>query len=183
MRTLGIILGLMWVAAGAVAATTYRWVDADGLHYSDQPHPGAEKIVLGEIQTYSSPAAPELVAPAGHQAQVREAGFRYESCAVVQPATDQVFFDVESITVTVQVRPAMRTDDKVVLSFDGQQREPTGMDQSEFRIAPIDRGTHTAAATVRDASGKPLCQSTAVTFHVRQHSMLAPLAPGRIQHH
>jgi hypothetical protein len=183
MRTLAIALGLMWVAAGAVAATTYRWVDADGLHYSDQPHPGAEKIVLGEIQTYSSPGAPEVVMPSERKAQARQADFHYDSCAVVQPATDQVFFDVESITVTVQVQPAMRTDDKVVLSFDGQQREPTSMDQSEFRITPIDRGTHTAAATVRDSRGKPLCQSTAITFHVRQHSMLAPLAPPRVQHH
>ena len=183
MRTLAIFLGLMWFAAGAVAATTYRWVDADGLHYSDQPHPGAEQIVLGQVQTYSSPAAPEIVMPAERQAQARDAaGFHYDSCAVVQPATDQVFFDIDSLTVTVQVQPAMRSDDKVVLSFDGQQREPTSMDQSEFRIAPIDRGTHTAAATVRDSSGKNLCQSAAVTFHVRQHSVLTPRATPRTMH-
>jgi glutamine synthetase len=50
-------------------------------------------------------------------------------------------------------------------------------EQQEFKISPIERGTHTVAATIRDGDGKNLCQSSAISFHVRQPSVLAPLNP------
>ena len=37
----------------AVAATVYKWVDENGVvHYSDQPHPNAQKIHVQAAQTY-----------------------------------------------------------------------------------------------------------------------------------
>lgn len=179
MRTLLTFLGVVLLATVAAAGATYRWVEGDGVHYSDQPHPGAEKIFLGETQTYSAPAAPAADAtPAPTPpAATAPAAFRYDSCAVVQPAEDQVLIDVEKVTVAVQVSPAKRSGDRVVLYFDKQPIEPLSPDQTEFQITPIDRGTHSASASVRDARGKTLCHSPAVTFHVRQPSVLAPLNP------
>ena len=148
----------MCVAASAAAAPTYRWIDADGLHYSDQPHPGAEIVALGETQTYSAtPATPGPAVAAVSERKPkgsRPSEFRYASCAIVQPAK--------------------RSSDKLLLSFDGQPIEPASPDQSEFKIAPIDRGTHFAVAIVRDNTGRDLCQSAPVSFHVRQPSALAP---------
>jgi len=166
------------VAASAAAAPTYRWIDADGLHYSDQPHPGAEIVALGETQTYSAtPATPGPAVAAVSERKPkgsRPSEFRYASCAIVQPAADQVLIDVESVTVAVALQPAKRSSDKLLLSFDGQPIEPASPDQSEFKIAPIDRGTHFAVAIVRDNTGRDLCQSAPVSFHVRQPSALAP---------
>ena len=36
----------LWLLSGvAMAATVYKWVDAQGVtHYSDQPHPQAQEI-------------------------------------------------------------------------------------------------------------------------------------------
>jgi Domain of unknown function (DUF4124) len=180
-------LSLLAVAgiAAAGATVTYRWVDTDGVHYSDQPHQGAEKILLGQSQTYSSSDA-EVSAPTSARkgrSERASAEFGYDSCAVVQPAEDQVLIDVESVTVAVQLQPAKRSADRVVLSFDGKAIEPESSDQLEFKFTPIERGTHTVAAVVRGADGKNLCQSTAVNFHVRQPAVLAPLNPNRPRKH
>jgi Domain of unknown function (DUF4124) len=163
------------VAAGGPA--TYRWVDADGVHYSDQPHPGAEQITLSTTQTYSSAQAdPSSASGISAPRPAHEGGeFRYDSCAVIQPAQDQVLIDVDSANIAVHVQPAKRSGDRVVLSMDGQAIEPKSNDQVEFVIAPIDRGTHTVAATVRSTDGKSLCQSPALTFHVRQPSVRKPV--------
>jgi hypothetical protein len=175
VRILALLPGLLCAATIAVAAPTYRWIDADGLHYSDQPHPGAEIVALGQTQTYSATPAPSVVTPSERKPKAtRPSEFRYDSCAIVQPAADQVLLNVEAVTVAVALQPARRSSDKLVLSFDGQPIEPASPDQLDFRITPIDRGTHIAVAIVRDTSGRDLCQSVPVSFHVRQPSALAP---------
>ncbi len=181
VRTCTAFLGFLLAAATAAAGPppTYRWVDTDGVHYSDQPHPGAEQITLSQSQTYSSAQADTSPAAASSATRApresRDSGeFRYDSCAVIQPAQDQMLIDVESANIAVHVQPAKRSGDRVVLSMDGQAIEPKTNDQVEFLISPIDRGTHTVAATVRSADGKSLCQSTPLTFHVRQPSARKP---------
>jgi hypothetical protein len=170
---------LLAVAAAAGGSPTYRWVDADGVHYSDQPHPGAEQITLSQTQTYSSAQAGTSSAASSSATRSARAAregeeFHYETCAVIQPAQDQMLIDVESANIAVHVEPAMRSGDRVVLSMDGQAIEPKSNDQVEFLISPIDRGTHTVAATVRSSDGKSLCQSPALTFHVRQPTVRRP---------
>jgi hypothetical protein len=171
------------VALGAVAggSPTYRWVDSDGVHYSDQPHPGAEQITLSQTQTYSSVQANTSSAPAAPASRsAREGGeFRYDSCAIIQPAQDQMLIDVESANIAVHVQPDKRSSDRVVLSMDGQSIEPKSNDQVEFVISPIDRGTHTVTASVRGSDGRSLCQSAALTFHVRQPGVNKPATMAR----
>jgi len=185
VRTLLTFTGVFLLAAMATiaaAAATYRWVDADGVHYSDQPHPGAEKIFLGETQTYSPtpvPAGPPAAAaaPSEHGAAADAGGHHYDSCAVVQPAEDQVLIDVDRVTVAVQTVPAKRPRDHIVVHYDLQQLEATSPEQSTFEISPVDRGTHAVSAVVYSAQGDILCRTAKLTFHVRQASMLAPQNP------
>ena len=169
------------VTAVAGGTVTYRWVDADGVHYSDQPHPGAEQITLSQTQTYSSADAASGGASAAprqsrNQQNSGDGGpFHYDSCAIIQPAQDQMLIDIESANVAVRVSPGKRSDDRVVLTLDGQSIEPDNNDQVEFTIKPIDRGTHVVVATVRSSDNKNLCQSPALTFHVRQPSVNKPI--------
>jgi hypothetical protein len=168
------------VAVTAGSPLTYRWVDADGVHFSDQPHPGAEQVTLAQPQTYSSgESAGGASTGAPHAAhESRDTGeFRYASCAVIQPAQDQVLLNVSSATIAAQVDPAKRSGDRVVLTMDGQAIEPQNNAQMEFVIAPVDRGTHIVAVTVRDAAGTTVCQSAAVTFHVRQPTVNHIITP------
>jgi len=186
VRTVKTLWTLLAVVAASVAVggtVTYKWTDTDGVHYSDQPHPGAEKIILGTPQTYSSANADSQGSGNSASSSPRRARnadngpFRYDSCAVAQPAEDQVLIDVQSVTIAVQVRPAKRGTDRVEVSLDGQAIKAANPDQEEFLVSPIERGTHTVAATIRDSDGKNVCQSPAISFHVRQGSELAPQNP------
>ena len=52
MRTLAFTL-MSLACSVALATTVYRWVDEQGVvHYSDQPHPNADKIQVHAAQTY-----------------------------------------------------------------------------------------------------------------------------------
>jgi hypothetical protein len=186
MRTLSLFL--IMVAATASAAVTYRWVDAEGVHYSDQPHVGADKIYLGQTQNASASArfdAPSnRAAPGGQGSRSSvqrdgEAPVQYTSCAVVRPADDQVLQDTESVTISVEPHPAKRPNDHVVVNFDGAPIEAATADQLDIPISPIERGTHTVAAELRDSNNKVVCRSAAVSFHVRQPSVLSPANPLR----
>lgn len=188
MGRLALLIGFLVVAGTAVAATTYRWVDEQGVtHYSDQPHPGAEKLQLSQPQTYSSSntpapssasrADPNSARPsAPGTSRGADGTLHYESCAITQPAEDEVLFD-PAMTVRGQVTPSVRAGDKVVLVFDTANMEAPSPGQLEFHIEPVERGTHALSLQVRDATGKVVCQSRAVTFHLRQASELAPLNP------
>jgi len=185
MRSSTLLLLLMATTAVAGPAT-YRWTDADGVHYSDQPHVGAEKIYLGQTQagsgiTLDSARGSSAPAPAVTARRRSEQNFQYESCAVMQPADDQVLQDVEAVSVAVEPHPGKRSNDHVVLHFDETEIEAATADQLDFKITPIDRGTHTVSAELRDSNNRPVCRSPPVKFHVRQPSVLAPANPTR--HH
>jgi hypothetical protein len=194
MGRLALLIGFLVVAGTAVAATTYRWVDDQGVtHYSDQPHAGAEKLQLAQPQTYSNAPAPSQSsgnrADAGNARSPAPANNRpadgaqhYESCSITQPAEDEVLFD-PAMTVRGQVTPSLRAGDKVVLVFDTASMEAPSPGQLEFHIEPVERGTHSLSLQVRDATGKVVCQSQAVNFHLRQASELAPLNPNNPANH
>jgi hypothetical protein len=174
MRAL--LFTLMSIAcAAALSATVYKWVDENGVtHYSDQPHDNAEKVQVAQPQTYK---APRVNAPAAQPAaQAREPN-TYQSCAVVQPASDQTFPNADSVTTAVQVIPQPHGGDQVSLLLDGQRISGFPPSGGAYVISPIDRGTHSLQAFVQDATGKVLCQSANVTFTVLQPSVLNPANP------
>lgn len=170
----GIAILVLAVAAAATAGTiTYRWVDADGVHYSDQPHPGAERITINNAPVYSSGyTTPSVARPVARPNDSQP--FRYDSCAVTSPAQDQVFPNPESITVAMQSQPPKRPGDHVVLSYDGITLEPSANEQQDFHISPVERGTHTVVASVLGGDGSILCVSSPVTFHVHQPTIGRP---------
>jgi hypothetical protein len=158
----------------ALAATVYRWVDDQGVvHYSDQPHPNAEKLQVHAAQTYKSTGADSTATGGGGQ-PAGAAPAPYRGCAIVQPQDSQVFANIDSLTVVVQTDPALHPGDKVYVTVDGQALNggnPTG---PQFVLTPVDRGQHTAQALVKDSGGAIQCQTPAVTFSVHQNSVLNP---------
>jgi hypothetical protein len=173
MRTLGFTL-LLLVCSAALAATVYRWVDEDGVvHYSDQPHANAEKLQVHAAQGYK-PAALDTPAAGGGGGAAGAAPAPYRGCAIVQPQDGQAFANVDSLTVVVRTDPVLHQGDKVYVTVDGQalnSGNPTG---SQFVLSPVERGTHTAQAQVKDTGGAVQCQTPPVTFEVHQNSILNP---------
>jgi hypothetical protein len=171
VRTGIFLLALGLAAAATAGTTTYRWVDADGVHYSDQPHPGAEQITLGKAPTYSAadtqPSTPSR-SPASNAPSQDNASFKYDSCAITQPANDQMLMNTDSVNILVQPQPFLRNGDHVVLTLDAQTIDLGGAGQQQFQMSPANRGTHTVSAAIMDPNGNSLCQSLALKFHVQQ---------------
>src|SRR5215472_12999516 len=119
MRRLAFTL-LLLVCSVALAATVYRWVDEDGVvHYSDQPHPNAEKMQVHAAQTYKASPA-DTSATAGGGSSSSAAAAPYRGCAIVQPQDGQQFANIDSLTVVVQTDPPLHQGDRVYVSVDGQ---------------------------------------------------------------
>lgn len=167
---------LMCLAASlALAATVYRWVDENGVvHYSDQPHANAEKVHVEAAQTYKAvPGQSTAQAPLTPPTQPLPG---YRGCAVTDPADDQSYANVDALTVRVRTDPTLLFEgDQIYLLLDGQTLNngaPTG---ASYTLTPVDRGTHTLQAVIRDGRGALMCESPPVTFHVHQASVLNPL--------
>jgi hypothetical protein len=169
-------LGLL--AAGALAdnggtTTVYRWVDTQGVvHYSDQPHPNAQKLQIRGAQTFADlPLSQTPSTPAPEATQ--SSGSAYDSCAIAQPADQQMLMNVYQATAVIQTSPQLRPGDEVRLFVDGKQISGSGI---SFTF-PVVRGQHSAQAVIEDSTGQIVCETGTVTFFVHQPSIQNPVNP------
>jgi Domain of unknown function (DUF4124) len=178
MRTfLFTLMSVACTVAVPATPTVYKWVDENGvIHFSDQPHENAEKVELKAPQTYSAPKTP---ARSVSLPKETKPGPVYQSCAISEPANDQMFMNAFEVTAGVTVQPALRPADSVVVTLDGQRVPGVPARGGQFTISPVDRGTHSIQMVVQDSSGATLCSSPAVTFHVQQPSLQSPTRPIR----
>jgi hypothetical protein len=170
---MGLLLGLISATALADNGTTtvYKWVDAQGVvHYSDQPHPNAQKLEVRGAQTFSSlPASPSASAPV----ETQPSGPAYDNCSISQPADQQMLMNVYNATATVQTSPPLRAGDQVHLFVDGKQIQGSG---TAFTF-PVFRGQHSVQAVIEDSTGQIVCETSSVTFFVHQPSIQNPVNP------
>jgi hypothetical protein len=168
-------LGLLCATALADNGTTtvYKWVDAQGVvHYSDQPHPNAQKLEVRGAQTFSSmplPASPTSSTPVENQ----PSGPAYDSCSIAQPTDQQMLMNVYSTTAVVQTSPPLRSGDQVHLFVDGKQIQGSS---TSFSF-PVFRGQHSVQAVIEDSTGQIVCETSTVTFFVHQPSIQNPSNP------
>ena len=169
---LGLLAGTALAGNGG-STTVYKWVDAQGIvHYSDQPHPNAQKLEVRGAQTFSALPAPQSAATPP-PASMHATGPAYESCAISQPADQQTLTNVYETTAVVQTSPGLRAGDDVRLFVDGKQIAGSG---SSFTF-PVERGQHSMQAVVEDSTGQIVCETSSVTFFVHQPSVKNPHNP------
>jgi hypothetical protein len=168
-------LGLLCATALADnggTTTVYKWVDAKGVvHYSDQPHPNAQKLHIRGAQTFEASALPLGAPPSTEQPQ--PAGPAYQSCVIAQPTDQQMLMNVYHATAVVQTTPGLRPGDDVRLFVDGKQIAGSG---TSFTF-PVYRGQHSVQAMVEDGTGQIVCETSTVTFYVHQPSIQNPHNP------
>jgi hypothetical protein len=174
MRALVFTLMCIGACMAAHSATVYKWVDADGVtHFSDQPHPGAQKITVQAAQTYSTPAPPR--APAQRPGAVLPPRGVYTACTISRPTNDEVFMNTSTVPASVHLEPGVRPGDRIAVSLDGAAIPANVPSDSEFTLTSVVRGTHALSATViEEATGNVICQTPSVTFHVHQPTLLSP---------
>jgi hypothetical protein len=173
------VVCLCLLCPGALAdngrpTTVYRWVDPQGVvHYSDQPHPNAQKLEIRGAQTFSAlPPAPESSSqPASEETQT--SGPAYQNCAIAQPTDQQMLMNVYQTTAVVQTSPPLRQGDQVHLFVDGKQIGGSG---TSFTFS-VFRGQHSVQAVIEDSTGQIVCETSSVTFFVHQPSIQNPHNP------
>ena len=169
------LIGLVAVSALANTAAVYKWVDENGVtHYSDQPHPGAQKIQIQEAQTYKAPVG-QRAPPAIPRRPSTAAA--YSTCVVSRPTSQEMFQNTQTVPASVHVEPDLRAGDRISVLMDGAPVSADIPVDSEFALNSVYRGSHSLVARVEDSTGAVVCQSPSVTFNVRQSSLLSPNSP------
>ena len=172
---LTIILASQVLAPALAATTVYRWVDEQGVvHFSDQPHPGAQKMHVEDAPTFPAPQIPHTpsAAPATEQGPTA-------SCAIESPSDQQNLMNTYSVSGSIRLPDRLDADDRVVLMLDGKVLAGAAELSGAFHIPEIDRGAHTLAAQVQSPGGQVICQTPQITFYVQQPSLQNPQRPIR----
>jgi hypothetical protein len=169
------ILFATFLGAGlAQADTVYKWVDAQGnVHYTDHPHPGAEKVQLPKTQTYQPPSMDGMPTSAP-EASTAAPTTSYTQFTIASPNSDANLWYVDEVPVSVSLTPGLRSGDTLTYHLDGQTIGPTS--QTSVTFKGIVRGQHTVSVTLNAANGASLSAGP-VTFFVHQKSILAPKPP------
>ena len=171
MRTLISLIAVL--AAGAVMAQAYTWVDEDGVvHYSDRPREGATEIQLPRDARPTRRIAAARTAPAPQQDEAAEPAeaFSYDSIEISSPGPEETLWNIEGVlNVTLNVQPALQPGHRVRVYFDGKEQMVNG---SSFQIQEVYRGVHNLQAEVLDETGKLMARSQPNRFYVQQNTIV-----------
>jgi hypothetical protein len=168
-------MGILFAAS--TLATTYKWVDKNGVtHYSDTPAPGAQIVDLQSAQTFT-PTTPSATR-SGSRPSGSEQSFQYSKLDLWKPENDETFTNTgNTITARVRLEPDLQPGHSIWLYLDGKRVDGLPGAGDSFPLNNVFRGTHTLAATVTDQAGKQIINSQTVTFHMHQTSVLTQKVP------
>lgn len=174
-RAIFVLLGLL--ASGAALAQAYKWTDDEGVvHYSDRPHPGAERVHL-ERSTARRPSTASrgttsAPRPTDDTTTEAAAAFSYESLEVAAPAPEETLWNIEGVlNVSLALSPALQPNHQVRVYFDGNARMVQG---TSFQVEEVYRGVHNIQAEVLDETGKLMIRSLPNRFYVQQSTVRGP---------
>jgi hypothetical protein len=170
-----LILALALMPSMGTADSMYKWVDAQGnVHYSDKPAPGATKIDVPKVSTFTppQPVAPPCVEckrfrPDGAPTDANSATTGYTAITISAPTDQETLWNVPSVTVSVDVKPALQPGDSVTITLDGASKVVNG---TSATFDDVDRGQHTITASVGGVNAPP------VTFFIQKTSSQKPPA-------
>ncbi len=162
------------------AAVIYKWTDADGvIHYSDQPVPGAEKIVTaGSSSPQAARPGPNAFATPinlGAPRKPSASGLGYSQMSITSPTPEQSYFGDDPVTVQLTLEPALKTGQTVIWHLNGRDLTDPAPIATQITLPRLERGTYAIAATITDSSSGQSQSCDSVTFYVRQPSALSPL--------
>ena len=178
MRWLWLAL-LLVISAGAAAEDVWRWVDQDGvIHFSDRPHPGAERVQIGPVQ---SCPAPELPPPRETTSDQPDApASPYSRVEIASPAGGETLWNIGGeLSVQVTVEPQLAGGHELRIYLDGNPAEGVSQGPGQVTLGEVYRGEHTLRAAIFDAEGRELASSETITFYVQQTSAQNPAQQGQ----
>lgn len=171
---------LLLVSPGAVAGEVYRWVDERGVvHFSDQPHPDAERVRIKPVQSYSAPPVTPAPAPerTGDRPVVLDPPGSYTQLSIVSPRDGETLWNIGAqLNVEIAMQPALGVGHTLEVYLDGQ-RVPDVPQATQFTLVNVFRGERRLRVAIFDANGRELVSSGPIVFYVQQASLQNPNRP------
>ena len=172
-------ISLMILGAMPSHAAIYKIVDEDGnVSYTDVAPTEVQKqsstaVEMNVVNTFKDPLNSVAADPLEDDAPAAEG---YTALAIVAPADEtSVRANAGNVTLRAQLTPALQPGHHVRFFLDGK---PVGtVAAPSLTIENVDRGTHTVAAVVIDAQGKPLRDSQTTRFTLQRASVAKRAAP------
>lgn len=155
----------------AANAQVFTWTDSQGVvHFSDSPHPGAEKLTIPDTQTFSPPTStPKNQIVPRNQSDSEEKEVQYTKIVITQPLNQSTIRNNQGyVAVALEIDPPkLGNGDKLQMIFDGS---PLGAPQtsSNFELKGIDRGSHTIAVQIVNEDGKEILTSDSITIFMQR---------------
>ena len=172
---------IVCISTVAQAASVYRWVDNDGqIHYSDRQTNGSESVELRESSVYTPLELPDISQDEEAADTDEEEGLEgeesgYESLRVVVPENDESVRSNEGqVRVSIELQPGLAEGHKIRLYLDGSKASGE-LPTTQVTLQNVERGTHSLAVAVVDATDRELIRSPATTFHLKRLAVLKPL--------
>jgi hypothetical protein len=163
---------VLLIAAPALAATVWKWRDANGVvHFSDQPVPGAQQVSIQNSSTYT--AAPLATASSASSSSSSTAVVNYQNVEIWKPSAEMTVANTAGlVSVGVRVEPVLAKEHHLALYMDGRLVSGFPAQGMEYQLSEVERGAHTLVLAVLDAKGNQLKLSAPVQFYVQQPSVL-----------
>jgi hypothetical protein len=180
MRWMWMALVLL-ISPGAPAGEVYRWVDERGVvHFSDQPHPDAERVRIKPVQSYTAPpVAPAPPQQSGDRPVLLEPPGSYTQLSIVSPRDGETLWNIGAqLNVEIAMHPALGVGHILAVYLDGQ-RVPDVPQATQFTLVNVFRGERRLRVAILDANGRELVTSGPVVFYVQQASLQNPNRPQR----
>ena len=157
-------------------AQIYKTVDKDGnVSFTDTaPKDGSKPVELPPISVIETPEyqvkAKQVDENGEQQKSLRTLRSEYRDFAITSPTPeDSVWAPEENVTVSWSTGKPLLKGMRVKVAIDGKEQPPAT--SNLVAVPPLDRGEHTAAATLVDADGRVIAKAETVTFYVRQPNL------------
>jgi hypothetical protein len=170
-----LVIVLSALSSGSLCAgTVWKWVDKGGItHYSDQPVPGAVQVDLLSPQTYDADQATIPAANRTAKTSSEAAASSYAGIAITAPTNEETLAGTGGqVSISVQVEPGLQAGDSLRITMDGQTVSQPDSTATTLLLNDVARGAHTLTASVVGPDGRPLIQSSTITFFMQQQSAL-----------
>ena len=182
MRTWLLLLGclLAFTSSGQSSRReVWQWKDANGVtHFSDNPAPGARKIILNGSPASTTAASPASAAVAARSpAQPAATEVVYDRLEIWSPESGASFFEADSVvSIRIRAEPELGPTHRLLTYLDGKLLP--GENALEHSLSNVDRGVHSVTSVIVNRDGRELIRSEPVVFHMRQPNMANPRNQG-----
>jgi hypothetical protein len=169
------LLALLVRGLAVQAAVVYKWIDPDGVvHFSDQPVPGAEKIVTAGGSSRGGPVPASSGSSPSAEPKRPVSALAFSQFAIVSPVNEQTITGNQPVTVRIAIEPELKATQSITWYLNGSPVANQSPDATQFTLEDLPRGTYTIVATVVDQPSGETKSADPVTFYVVRTSLFSP---------